>query len=93
MTPVHTGTKGWPSSERVRVASTFVPSEKTPLMDILLSRTIFGESPSKLATTSYHSRSTSPSKAKRDKKASKPRERARRQRFWDGDKEESRYCS
>ncbi|KAJ8592355.1 hypothetical protein M405DRAFT_931550 [Rhizopogon salebrosus TDB-379] len=62
------------SSERVRVTSTFVPSEKTPLIDILLSRAIFGESPSKLATTSYHSRNTSPSKAKRDKKASKPQE-------------------
>jgi hypothetical protein len=76
MTPVQHQRLGPSStfSERVRVTSTFVPSEKTPLIDILLSRTIFGGSPSKLATTSYHSRSTSPSKVKRDNKASKPQE-------------------
>ncbi|KAJ8592363.1 hypothetical protein M405DRAFT_879976 [Rhizopogon salebrosus TDB-379] len=55
----------------------FVPSEKNPLIDILLSRTISGESPSKLVTKSpyrHRNRSISPSKAKRDKKASKPQE-------------------
>lgn len=53
--------------------SAFVPSEKNPLIDILLSRSISGESPSKLATRS-RSRSISPSKAKRHKKTSKPLE-------------------
>lgn len=57
--------------------SAFVPSEKNPLIDILLSRTISGESPSKLVTKSpyrHRSRSISPLKAKRDKRASKPQE-------------------
>jgi len=63
----------------VDLYSAFVPSEKNPLVDILLSRTISGESPSKPATKSPHrhrSRSISPSKAKRNNKASlgKPQE-------------------
>ncbi|OAX37720.1 hypothetical protein K503DRAFT_771212 [Rhizopogon vinicolor AM-OR11-026] len=55
----------------------FIPSEKNPLVDILLSRTISGESPSKLATKPpyrHRSRSISPSKANRNKKANKPQE-------------------
>ncbi|KAG2117186.1 uncharacterized protein F5147DRAFT_811524 [Suillus discolor] len=54
----------------------FVPSEKNVLKDILLARTVSGESPSKVATKSpyrHRSRSTSPSKAKRNKTASKAR--------------------
>ncbi|OJA20550.1 hypothetical protein AZE42_07070 [Rhizopogon vesiculosus] len=57
--------------------SAFVPSEKNPLVDILLSRTISGESPSKLATKSpyrHRSRSISPSKANHNKKVNKPQE-------------------
>jgi len=53
--------------------SAFVPSEKNPLMDILLSRTISGESPSKMSTRS-RSHSVSPSKARRDTKASQSHE-------------------
>lgn len=52
----------------------FVPSEKNVLKDILLARTVSGESPSKVAMKSpyrHRSRSTSPSKAKRKKTASK----------------------
>ncbi|KAG1866083.1 hypothetical protein F4604DRAFT_1780703 [Suillus subluteus] len=52
----------------------FVPSEKNALKDILLARTVSGESPSKVATRSpyrHRSRSASPSKAKRNKAASK----------------------
>lgn len=52
----------------------FVPSEKNILKDILLARTVSGESPSKVTTKSPHrhrSHSTSPSKAKRNKTVSK----------------------
>lgn len=52
----------------------FVPSEKNALKDILLARTVSGESPSKVATRSpyrHRSSSASPSKAKRNKAASK----------------------
>lgn len=52
----------------------FVPSEKNALKDILLARTVSGESPSKVATKSPHrhrSRSASPSKARRNKTATK----------------------
>lgn len=52
----------------------FVPSEKNVLKDILLARTVSGESPSKVATKSpyrHRSHSTSPSKAKRNKTVSK----------------------
>lgn len=52
----------------------FVPSEKNILKDILLARTVSGESPSKVTTKSpyrHRSHSTSPSKAKRNKTVSK----------------------
>jgi hypothetical protein len=52
----------------------FVPSEKNALKDILLARTVSGESPSKVVTKSpyrHRSRSASPSKAKRNKATSK----------------------
>ncbi|KAG2131655.1 hypothetical protein DEU56DRAFT_453713 [Suillus clintonianus] len=52
----------------------FIPSENNPLKDILLARTVSGESPSKAATKSpyrHRSLSVSPSKAKRNKVASK----------------------
>lgn len=52
----------------------FVPSEKNALKDILLARTVSGESPSKVATKSPHrhqSRSASPSKTKRNKTATR----------------------
>ncbi|KAG1807158.1 uncharacterized protein BJ212DRAFT_1388268 [Suillus subaureus] len=55
----------------------FVPSEKNALKDILLARTVSGESPSKVATKSpyrHRSHSTSPSKAKRNKTTSKAQE-------------------
>ncbi|KAG1732685.1 uncharacterized protein EDB91DRAFT_1302096 [Suillus paluster] len=54
----------------------FVPSEKNTLKDILLARTVSGESPSKAATKSPHrhrSPSVSPSKAKRNKTTTKPK--------------------
>ncbi|KAG2151115.1 uncharacterized protein EDB93DRAFT_322106 [Suillus bovinus] len=50
----------------------FVPSEKNVLKDILLARTVSGESPSKVATKSpYRHQSRSTSKAKRNKTTSK----------------------
>jgi hypothetical protein len=58
----------------IALYSAFVPSEKNALKDILLARTVSGESPSKIATKSPHrhrSRSASPSKIKRNKTATK----------------------
>jgi hypothetical protein len=58
----------------IALFSAFVPSEKNALKDILLARTVSGESPSKVVTKSpyrHRSRSASPSKAKRNKATSK----------------------